>query len=355
MQEKHIRDFFFKTKENYRLIAGQKELSVNRLRIDVFAVNKRGDPFIIEFKKDKSNHIVGQSAQYLALIQSRHVEIETKLNHSGINWNNLKVLLIAKTFNARDHESLNYAPIKGRVFLYQYEIIKDYRQKEIVSLNLEYAAGHGSSPLYIPSKAGRKINFNAHFKKLASLEGKESRRQYYTDTLLPLLNNVAKILSDKYASKGLFPHISYFYNGPHFLLRLGTDKKQSHRASIAIHVGENYLVRGFDLTHSLSDAARLKAVIKNNKKKIITRFLKLDEYGIYIPNTGIAESISLENLNPKGLSLLLDNYDPKQIRDCYFIVNRDYESDTLTESDIVRIFDEEYQQFGFLLDAIMKH
>jgi hypothetical protein len=42
MLEKDVRDFFFKTKENYNLVAGQKELYIDGLRIDIFAVDKNG-------------------------------------------------------------------------------------------------------------------------------------------------------------------------------------------------------------------------------------------------------------------------------------------------------------------------
>ena len=49
MLEKDVRDFFFNTKENYNIVAAEKELNIDGLRIDIFAVDKDSNPFIIEF------------------------------------------------------------------------------------------------------------------------------------------------------------------------------------------------------------------------------------------------------------------------------------------------------------------
>lgn len=218
MLEKDVRDFFFKIKENYNLVAGQKEFYIDGLRIDIFAVDKQGNPFIIEFKKDKNRHIVGQSAHYLALIPPKHSDIEKRLNYFNINWPNLKVLCIAKSFNQRDFDALKFEPIKDRVFLYQYNIIKDYRGKTIFGLDLIYTGDKDTSPLFIPAKPVNQSDFKEHFKKLVSLEGKENKRQYYVASILPLLNNVSTLLSEKYKTKCVYPHISYFPSGPMYYL-----------------------------------------------------------------------------------------------------------------------------------------
>lgn len=352
MLEKDVRDFFFKTKENYNLISGQKELYIDGLRIDIFAVDKQGNPFIIEFKKDRNRHIVGQSAHYLALIPAKHSDIEKKINCFNINWINLKVLCIAKSFNQRDLDALNFEPIKDRVFLYQYNIIKDYREKAIFGIDLIYMSENGSSPLYIPPRPTNELDFKEHFQKLVELEGKENKRQYYTNTILPLLQNVAKALNDKYNSKGLFAHISYFQSGPHALLRLGVDKKQSHRASIAISFGDKWIESGFDLTHALKDATKLKEVFRLKSDEIASKLLALKDYSIYIPNSGINEIIALERLNLKGLKLLITNYDPQINKDCYFIVMRNYDKRVLTEKYMIDIFETEYSIFSFLFDEL---
>ncbi len=352
MLERDVRDFFFKTKENYNLVAGQKELYIDGLRIDIFAIDKKGNPFIIEFKKDKNRHIVGQSAHYLALIPSKHQDIEKKLKFFNINWANLKVLCIAKSFNQRDFDALNFEPIKDRVFLYQYNIIKDYREKAIFGLDLVYTGESGTSPLYIPPKPTNALDFKEHFKNLLALEGKENKRQYYTTTILPLLDNVAKILNSKYNSTGLYAHISYFQSGPHALFRLGLDRKQSHRASVAVMIGENFIDSGFDLTHALQDAEAMQSVIKIKPDEIASSLLKLTDYSIYVPNTGIDEFIAIPNLNLKGMKLLLMHYQPNLMRECYFKVGHTHSSLTMTESDLVSLLEEELRTFSFLLDEI---
>lgn len=352
MLEKDVRDFFFKTKENYNLVAGQKELYIDGLRIDVFAVDKQGNPFIIEFKKDKNRHIVGQSAHYLALIPAKHQDIEKKLNFFNINWGNLKVLCIAKSFNQRDFDALNFEPIKDRVFLYQYIIIKDYREKSIFGLDLIYMGENGSSPLFIPPKPVDQLDFAEHFKKVATIEGKENKRQYYTNTILPLLNEVTDELRTKYADMKLYPHISYFQSGPHVLFRLGLDKNKSHRAAISVTFIDDEISCGFDLTHSLKDAFSFKSVYDQDSKAMIKHFLSLRGYSIWIPNSGITSSLFIEDLNEKGISVLINNYNPVIKRDCYLRITRLYEKTTLTTTELVMLFDEEYRTFGTIIHRL---
>lgn len=352
MLEKDVRDFFYKTKENYNLVAGQKELYIDGLRIDIFAIDRKGNPFIIEFKKDKNRHVVGQSAHYLALIPSKHKEIEKKLNFLNINWTNLKVLCIAKSFNQRDFDALNFEPIKDRVFLYQYDIIKDYREKAIFSLDLTYKGANGTSPLYIPPKPVNELDFAEHFKKLITIEGKESKRQYYTDTVLPLLNVVSLELGKKYADKGLYPHISYFQSGPHVLFRLGLDKDKPHRAAIAISFYENFIESGFDLTHSLKDAEKLRLAFKEKADEIASKLLSLKDYSIYMPNVGIEGHIPFEIMDLKGIKLFLDNYNPTINKECYIDISRQYDNSSITKDELITLFDREYNNFGFLLDEI---
>lgn len=353
MIEKDIRDFFFKAKENYNLVAGQKELNIDGLRIDIFAVDKQGNPFIIEFKKDKNRHIIGQSAQYLALIPTKQQEIERKLNFFNINWDNLKVLCIAKSFNQRDFEALKFEPIKGRVFLYEYKVLKDYREKSIFGLEIIYKGDDEKSPLVIPEKDINHFDFIEHFEKINTIEGKENKRQYYTNSILPLLNEVAEELRTKYAEKKLYPHISYF-NG-HVLFRLGLDKNKSHRASIAITIGKGYIISGFDLTHSLIDAKKLEIAFKENSDDIASKLLSYKEYLLHIPNSGIRIYIPIHRMELKGIKLLLENYNPKLSKDCYIDITKEYEGTELHKDDLINLFDIEYKNFSFLFDEINNH
>ena len=353
MLEKDVRDFFFNTKENYNIIAAEKELNIDNLRIDIFAVDSEGNPFIIEFKKGSNRHIVGQSSHYLALLSSsKHKAIENKLKYFNINWANLKVLCIAKSFNQRDFDALDYEPIKGRVFLYEYSIILDYRKKAIVGLEFIYKGAAGSSPLHLPLRPGNEIDFIEHFEVLTALEGRERKRQYYTDNILWFLQEVSELLDAKYNVKGLYTHISYFISGPHVMFRLGLDKKQSHRASVTISFQEDLITIGFDITHALPDANKLVEMIKSNSNKIAKKILTLKDYYILVPNSGISQDIYIYALNLKGINLILENYQPKIMRDCYFRIGRDYAKDTMSKKEIMDIFKKELETFNFLLEGI---
>lgn len=68
MKENELRDFFFKSLSVYGLKHGKKELSIAGLRIDIFAIDAKHTPYVIEFKKEQDRHIVGQAAHYLSLI-----------------------------------------------------------------------------------------------------------------------------------------------------------------------------------------------------------------------------------------------------------------------------------------------
>ena len=355
MLEKDVRDFFFKTKENYNLIVGQTELNIDGLRIDVFAVDNQGNPFIIEFKKDKNRHIVGQSAHYLALIPTKHKEIEKKLQCFNINWNNLKVLCIAKSFNQRDFDALNFDPIKGRVYLYEYKIVKDYRQNSIFGIDLFYTGDSSDSPLYIPEKPTNQLDFAVHFKQLTKIDGKENKRQYYTNTILPLLNQVANELNKKYADIKMYSHISYFQGGPHVLFRLGLDKEKSHRAAIAVTFIEDIIESGFDITHSIMDAQSFKNSYNLNKDTTIDFLLSLKDYEIWIPNSGIKSTIYIEDINHKGIDLLVNNYNPVLNKDCYLRITKASKKTTLTTQELVMLFDEEYHKFKYLFEQMKNY
>lgn len=349
MLERDIRDFFFQTRDNYRLAAVYKELSIDGLRIDLFAVDEEGNPFIIEFKKDQNRHIVGQSAHYLALIPAHHKRIEKKIRYFNINWANLKVLCVARSFSKRDVEALDFDPIKGRVFLYRYEVVKDYRGTGIFGLNL-LQAGKGVSPLHIPPPVSNGLDLREQFGKLA-IKGKENQRQYYTNTILPLLQNVSHKLKEKYESKGLYPHLSYFQGG-FIILRLGIGKKQSHRASVAISFTSEGISSGFDLTHALPDAQKLSGYLKAKISKIAIAFLSLTSYSLYLPNTGIWQSLAIDQLDEKGMRLLLLSYEPTAMRDCYFRIFRPYTSASLTAEGLLKLVEEEFRTFWFLLKEI---
>lgn len=54
-QESDIQNFFYESIASYGFIHAHKELNVEGLRIDIFAIDKNHNPYIIEFKKKKDS------------------------------------------------------------------------------------------------------------------------------------------------------------------------------------------------------------------------------------------------------------------------------------------------------------
>ena len=50
--------------------------------------------------------------------------------------------------------------------------------------------------------------------------------------------------------------------------------------------------------------------------------------------------------------MILENYQPKIMRDCYFRIGRDYAKDTISKKEIMDIFKKELETFNFLLEGI---
>lgn len=57
-------------------------------------------------------------------------------------------------------------------------------------------------------------------------------------------------------------------------------------------------------------------------------------------------------MNMKGMKMLLTNYEPKIMKDCYIDITRTYEGAKLTKDEIIRLFEAEYNTFRFLFDEI---
>jgi hypothetical protein len=343
--EFEIRDFFFDALSTYGLKYGQKELSLSGLRIDIFAIDNKHSPYIIEFKKDKDRHIVGQAATYLSLVPTYDKEIEKKINFFDIRWENLKVICIASSFLDRDYKAAEYDPLKGRIHFYCFSIIKTGRSK-IFSLNLMYKGPDEKGPLLLPEKIIDEYNIKQVAEEFGSIEKKEARREYYSQKILPLLEDIgnnAKFFEDA----GLYQHNSYWGNW--FAVRFGTDKKKAHKASIEIAFSK-YVSYGFDLTHSLEEAQILqKNLCDENNRKIFTgNTLRLKNYFIWIPNSGIKSFLPIEEITEKGLNLLLKSYEPKIPKDCYLQIKRRYKNASINIKQAVNILKEEYKIFEYI-------
>ena len=349
MKEQEIRDFFFKALSTYGLKYGKKELSVEGLRIDIFAVDRNHIPYIIEFKKEKNRHIVGQAAQYLSLIPTFNEQIEKEINFYDIKWDKLMVLCIAPDFMERDHKAAEYAPLRGKVHFYTFKILQNSR-KQIFSLNLAYNGPDKNGPLIIPQKIIDKYDIKQISEEFSKIEKKEAKREYYSKTILPLLNEIGSNMHE-FTEHGLFQHNSYW--GKWFTLRFGTDKIKAHRASIELNFS-SVIVIGFDLTHSLNEGTCLSKIFHDKEKRdyFIEQTLGFTDYDIHIPNTGINIFIPIKWINRKGLEILLQAYNPKKRSDCYFRIVKNYDKDSITIKDAVNILKDEYSKFKYIFELL---
>ena len=163
-----------------------------------------------------------------------------------------------------------------------------------------------------------------------------------------MLEEVQTELYQMFKDKGLYPHISYF--GHHYLLRLGTDRKHTQRASVAVTFNSDGRVYfGFDLTHSLIEGQILSKEFQKNTKFYAKQITRLRDYEILIPNTGIWFSLPIGGIEEKGIAMLLSAYSPKAMKDCYLIITRDYEGEILSREDIIENLCVEVEVFEFLL------
>jgi len=351
--EADIRDFFFKGAESYGFIKVQKELSIDGLRIDIFAIDKDHNPYVIEFKKEKARHIVGQGAMYLALAPSYRNEICKKIEFYDINWNNLKVILIAPDFFDRDLTAGKYDPLKGRIHFYSFNIVLN-RNKDIFGLSMAYLGPDEVGPMLLPVITD-KYDFVDLYKRLFELENKESRHDYYTNYFIPLFEKIKEKLDPYFNEHGLYYHTSYF-NGvpPYFMVRYGTHKKKSHRASIIFGLYSETIVFGFDLTHSLEEGKKLSEYFHDKSKcqTIAKELLSCEDHYLWIPFSGIRSSISIEDLEEKALVMLLKSYNPIKVKDSYLHIITDYEYEHIFVEDAIDTMIGEHKKFKFLFDIL---
>ncbi|MDR2192787.1 MAG: hypothetical protein LBO62_07930 [Endomicrobium sp.] len=345
-----IRDFFYNSLQTYGLKIGYKELSIEGLRIDIFAIDAKHNPYILEFKKGKDRHIVGQAAQYLALIPTYRQQIEKKLNFFDIKWDNIKIICIAQSFSKRDFQAANYAPLKEKVYFYSFQITLNSRGK-IFALNLKYSGNQKDHPLLLPEKIVDKYDVKQMSEAFHNITNLTARREYYSRTILPFLKNISSELKE-FEKYGLYQHNSLWKKW--FLVRFGTGRQNAHRISIAISFFKEGITYGFDLTHSFEEAQKLKDKLANKsvRKRFIANTLKLEDYFLYIPNSGIKCSLPLCDIDEKGLNLLLDAYQPKTNKDCYLIITKEYEQDSISLEQAANVIREEYKKFKYIFDLL---
>lgn len=180
---------------------------------------------------------------------------------------------------------------------------------------------------------------------------KDARNKQYATEIAPFLVEVADELSQQFASQKLYPHISNFRT--HILFRLGPHKKTTHRASVAVSFNDDCVEYGLDLTHALGDAYYLRDLFREKTDEIAQQILKLKEYWLWMPNAGITEVTDIDEFDLTEMKKLLLKYDPKAMRECYFMIKREYKGETMSKEEMVKVFVEERKRFGWLLDGIV--
>jgi 5-methylcytosine-specific restriction endonuclease McrA len=194
-------------------------------------------------------------------------------------------------------------------------------------------------------------DFIKRFTNYIQIARKEDREKQYITNVEPFLQEVADELSVKYANQKLYPHISNFRT--HVLLRLGPDKKMTHRASIGVLFSDDYVNSGFDLTHALGDAHQLRMLFREKTNEIANEILKLQDHSLWMPNAGITQFTPISNLSLLKLKRTLLRYDPEAMRECYIHIKRDYTARTLSKKQLVNVFVKDRNRFAFLLDEIL--
>lgn len=196
-------------------------------------------------------------------------------------------------------------------------------------------------------------DFLQRFEKFIAISKREDLDKRYNTEIEPFLLEVAGDLSQQYAAKKLYPHVSRFFS-TYILFRLGLHKKTTHRASAAVSFSEEAINTGFDLTHALGDAHRLRDMIREKTDEIAFEILKLHQYWLYIPNAGITKTTPIESISLVKLKKILLKYDPKVMRESYFRIMKEYDGDTMTTKQLVKVFGKELKTFEFLLLSLSK-
>lgn len=352
--ETTVRNFFYNAATTYGFIHAEKELTVEGLRMDTFAIDANHNPCIIEFKKNKNRHIVGQAAQYIAIVPSYQEEISRKIKFSQINWKNLTIILVAPSYYERDLTAENYAPLQNKVHFYTYKIVPTSREK-IFGLQLRYLGPAAIGPLKLSEAMVDTSDLIDLYKYFAKLDTRESKREYYTNNVLPVLQSVKTKVEHFFSRQNLYFHTSYFGNNPpYYMVRVGTDKKRTHRASIYLGFYRHGIEHGFDLTHSLEEGKLLSSLFQHEeiRTEVVHEILRRSEYHLYIPKTGFTFAMPIDGLKPEALQCVLERYSPTMPRECYFSILQPYEKESLSVDNASEILIKDYKEFKFMFDLL---
>lgn len=96
-------------------------------RIDTLGIDKSGSPVIIEYKLNKNENIINQALSYLRWLLDHKAEFEklckSKKITREIDWNSMRVICIAETFNKYDLDTV--AVLQFKVELLRYTFYED--------------------------------------------------------------------------------------------------------------------------------------------------------------------------------------------------------------------------------------
>ncbi|MEO6633682.1 MAG: DUF5655 domain-containing protein, partial [Mucilaginibacter sp.] len=95
-------------------------------RIDTLAIDSKGSPVIIEYKRNKHDNVIIQSLFYLNWLKSQKSEFFQMLTFKKLgkemplNWKNPRVICIAESYNPYDIFALNEISTKLELLRYRY-------------------------------------------------------------------------------------------------------------------------------------------------------------------------------------------------------------------------------------------
>ena len=173
----------------FGLIYGKKELTIEGIRIDIFAIGQSKTPYIIEIKKNRNRHIVGQAIQYLLLVQKFTKQVEKEMNDFEINWNFLKILCIAPDFYENDLMFYEQDLLKERIHFYKLKLLKN-ENNQIQELFLEYFGPNKSGPLLLLKNCFTQNNLIELTTEYYAIKNTAARRNYYNKNILSIFNDL---------------------------------------------------------------------------------------------------------------------------------------------------------------------
>lgn len=99
-------------------------------RIDSLAVDNKGSPVIIEYKRNQNHNVINQSLSYLKWLKSQKKEffemlMQRKLKpqiakNPKLDWNNPRVVCIAESFSRFDIDTVEVVSTRIELFKYQF-------------------------------------------------------------------------------------------------------------------------------------------------------------------------------------------------------------------------------------------